>query len=81
MTHPEEKHGEWKERKDRERQEQKGRKVGTENANPNVPNESNQSGTRKSKFVLSDQLKQALLTDHGFSEFQLEQLQSASQEK
>ena len=53
VTHPEEKHGEWKERKDRERQEQKGRKVGTENANPNVSmNQINRVHGRASLFYL-----------------------------
>ena len=71
MTHPSEKYREWKEQKECER------RTKTHKA------DTNKSGGTKSsdssgRLVHLDKLKQALLTSHGFSELQINQIEAAN---
>ena len=64
VTHPPEKHEEWQDRQDK----MKGR-------GKYANNSSEAASHNDVKLVLSDSVKQALVTDHGFTALQLEQLQ------
>ena len=72
VTHPPEKHDEWKDRQDKF----KGR---GKYANKSNNNSTGTNSSGEAKLVLSDAVKQALLTDHGFTPLQLEQLQRAQE--
>ena len=67
VTHPLEKHSEWQDNQDK----MKGRR---KYANKQSNNAS-ASDSKDVKLVLSNTVKQALVTDHGFTPLQLEQLQ------
>ena len=65
--HPPEKHAEWQDNQDK----MKGR---SKYANKQS-NDSSGSDSKEVKSVLSNTIKQALMTNHGFTSLQLEQLQ------
>ena len=70
VTHPPKKHDEWKERQDK----MKGRGKFSEKSGGDKNNGSKQTSSSDVKLVLSDSVKQALITDHGFSSLQIDQL-------
>ena len=70
VTHPPEKHDKWKDRQDRFK------KRGKYATNSTTSNSDSSRG--KVKLVLSNTIKQALITDHGFNPLQIEQLEQSS---
>ena len=71
VTHPPEKHAEWKENQDKWERENSNKENNHQSSNMATPSSSLSSN---SKLVLSDKFKQVMLTDQGFLELQLEQL-------
>ena len=67
VTHPPEKHQEWQDHQDK----MKGR---GKYANKQPNSTSGNDSSKEVKLVLSDSIQQALVTDHGFTPLQLEQL-------
>ena len=68
VNHPPEKHAEWKDKQDRFKG--RGKYAKNQSSNP-----STSGSTNEVKLVLSDDIKQALITDHGFNALQIEQLE------
>ena len=75
VTHPPEKHEEWKERQDK----MKGREKYSDKSGGDKNNGSNPTSSSDTRLVLSDSVKQALITDHGFSTLQIDQLLRSSE--
>ena len=68
VNHPPEKHAEWKDKQDRFKG--RGKYAKNQSSNP-----STSGSTNEVKLVLSDDIKQALITDHGFNALQIKQLE------
>ena len=73
VTHSPENHDEWKAKQDANKKRKQARNQPTGGSSSFSGSGSTKS-EGKTKLVLDDRLKQALLTEHGFSDLQLEQL-------
>ena len=77
VTHPPEKHDEWKDRQDKFKKRGK-YAASSSGGNSGSSGSSGVNSGNKVKLVLSDTVKQALITDHGFNPLQIEQLERGS---